>query len=104
MSKTKWLGFLKLIVPIVLPMINPKLAKVTPFVVHGMEVAEQLPGKTGPEKLAITNELVNTGIVGMNTAAGKEIVDPVEVNAALNQAVSTAVAIVNLATKNAEDK
>lgn len=60
--------------PIVLPMAGVP-ENLTSLIVHGITVAEAMPGKTGAEKKAYVQELVRTGAEGVNAAAGKPTVD-----------------------------
>lgn len=60
--------------PIVLPMAGVPPA-LTGLIVHGITIAEAMPGKSGAEKRAYVQELVRTGAEGINTAAGKPTVD-----------------------------
>lgn len=63
--------------PIVLPLagVPPALSG---LIVHGITVAEAMPGKSGAEKKAYVQELVRTGAEGLNIAAGKPTIDAAE--------------------------
>jgi hypothetical protein len=95
----KWLGLLKLLGPAIIATVVPHGDLIAPLVVHGIEEAEKMKGATGSEKLERAKTLVGIGISGMNTAAGKELVNPVEVNTAINSGISTVVDVVNLVSK-----
>lgn len=91
-----WLSILKTVVTVVLPMIHPKLNAVAPLILQGITEAEQLKGASGQEKLQHVVDLVNTTVAGVNAATGKQIIDPVAVNATAASAISTAVDVTNL--------
>lgn len=63
--------------PIILPMagVPPALSG---LIVHGITVAEAMPGKSGAEKKAYVQELVRTGAEGINIAAGKPTINSAE--------------------------
>jgi hypothetical protein len=46
--------------------LNKKTAPLVPFVILGIQKAEDMKGKTGPEKLAIAIDIVKTGVAGTN--------------------------------------
>jgi hypothetical protein len=92
----KWLELVKTLAPVILTAVNPALGAISPLIVHGITTAESMPGASGTDKLNSVVDLVNTGVQGMNTAAGKTVVDPNLVNSALVQGINTTIATVNL--------
>jgi len=95
-----WVGLVKMVVPIVLPFVNPKLAPVGPLVVQGITEAQQMKGASGPEKLAHATNLVTIGAATANAAAGKEVVDTNAVTNDASKAISVAVDITNMLHKS----
>ena len=96
----KWLDILKVVTTVILPLIHPKLASLSPLIIEGISEAESIPNASGPDKLKHVVDLVNTGVMGVNIAAGKEIVDPTIVNAISGKAISTIVDVTNIISKN----
>ena len=97
--KFDWLGLVKVIAPIVIAQTVPHGDLVAPLVVHGIESAEGLKGAPGADKLAHARDLVNTGIAGINAAAGSQKIDPAAVSAAVESGISTTVDIAKLIHK-----
>lgn len=95
-----FISLIKAIIPIFIPFISPKLAPVGPLIVQGIDEAEQLKGASGADKLAHATNIVTTGAIVANTAAGKQVIDINVINSAAKNAISTAVDIANLIKKN----
>lgn len=90
----KWKDWLKALAPIVLPLVNLKLAPLGPAIVHGMEVAEDLHTK-GSDKLAHVQELVKTAADAANSVAGKEVIDTNGLSTAVENGVNTVIKAIN---------
>lgn len=91
----KWLDLMKMILPVVLAQ-NPKTAVVAPFVIEGIEAAEQLPGAKGAAKAAHAKEIALAAIHAANAEAGRTVVDPDAVSEAIDSGIETGVAVVNV--------
>lgn len=91
-----WKDILKVVVTVVLPMVNPKLAAVSPLIIQGITEAEDLSNASGQAKLQHVVDLVNTGAASVNVVSGKQLIDPVAVNATAASTISTIVDVTNL--------
>lgn len=95
-----WKNFARIleqIAPIALSVVPGIPPVLVPVIVHGIQTAEKLGG-TGPEKKASAIDLVRTGILATNLAAGKQVVDPSTINAVSN-GIDTVVGVVNVIHK-----
>ena len=99
MHFTDFLKAVEQLAPIVLPLTGVPVALV-PFVVHGIQIAEQLPGATGAQKLSAAVELTNNGVAALNTVKPGSI-DADKVNTALVSGINATIAAVN-AVKSAK--
>jgi hypothetical protein len=98
----RWLKVVEKIAPLVLA--ATPLAPIVPFVILGIQTAEQIPGATGEQKLALATQIVNTGVAATNAQVGHTEIDPALVNDAVTHGIATVVAAVNLKhTAEAED-
>ncbi len=96
-----WLAILKTVVTVVLPMVHPKLAAVSPLILQGITEAETIHSNSSSnEKLASVVDLVNTGVLAVNSAAGKQIIDPGVVSTSAADAISLAVDVTNMIHRN----
>lgn len=82
--------------PVLLPAagVPPELAG---LITHGIVTAQHLPGASGAAKKAYVQELVQTGALGINAAAGHVVVDPAQVSGAVGQGIDAVISAVNLA-------
>ena len=95
-SWLKWIDLVKVLAPMIIGLINPKLAPVAVAISDGIAQAEQINGATGPDKLKYVLATANDAAVAVNTTMGKTILDPSELNTAVTDAVNTTVAVINL--------
>lgn len=94
--KVNWLQLVKLLAGVIIPSVVPHGDLLAPLVVHGIEQAEAAQGKTGAEKLVIASDLVDTGIAGINAAAGTTKIDPAAIHALVQEGISTVVDTANI--------
>lgn len=85
----------KVLAPLVLPMINPKLAPLAVDIGRGMSEAQEIPGASNVEKLGHVQAIASTAASAINATAGKVVVDPTDLNAAVALGVQAVVDIVN---------
>jgi hypothetical protein len=90
------------LVPVFLPLVpgGPALSKLTPFIISGLQVAEQTQGATGQQKLAIAVAEVNNGIAALN-AVKPGTIDGAAVNDAIVSGINTTIKAIN-AVKSAQ--
>lgn len=93
--KIDWLALVKALAPVVIAATVPHGDMLAQLVIQGITEAESAVGKSGPEKLAIAQSVVDTGIAGVNAAAGKQKIDPAAVHQIVAEGISTTVDIVN---------
>ena len=93
MSLPKWLQYVETFAPLILA--ATPLAPIIPFVISGIQTAEQIPDATGAQKLAIAQQLVADGVAATNAAAGHTEIDPALVNDMVTQGINTVVSVVN---------
>lgn len=96
MNMPKWLQVVESVLPLVLAAIgiNPMLV---PIVTAGIGEAEALFGPgTGDQKKQHVLNLTNDTVAAVNTAAGKEVVNPAEVSTTVSSGIDTAVGVANL--------
>lgn len=96
-----WVSLVKTIATTVLPLAFPKLAPATPFIVHGIEVAEHMGG-TGQEKLAKAIEITNSGVQATNSIAGHEVISQDAINQVIAAGISAVVNAANVMHKEAK--
>lgn len=99
MTKSEWFKGVLHMAPLILSL-SP-LAPIAPAVAAGIVAAEQMKGATGAQKLAHVQELAHAAAEGANAAAGREVVSVVGIDDAAAHAISTVVAVVNLAHRPA---
>lgn len=96
MSFSSWLQGIEKIAPIIFPLIPGFPTQLTPYVIQGIQTAEQFQGnKTGAEKLALAVGSVNNGIAAIN-AVKPGSVNAEAVNAAVVNGINTVIAIQNV--------
>lgn len=91
---SQWLALVEQISPIIL--LATPLAPIAPFVALGIKTAEQLPGATGAQKLALAKTIVSAGVAATNAQAGHVEVDPALVDSAVSSGIAAVVATANL--------
>jgi hypothetical protein len=84
------------VLPIILPLVpgGAGVSKLTPFIISGIQAAEQVQGATGAQKLSIAVAEVNNGVAALNSVRPNTI-DPNAVNAAVVAGINTTIATVN---------
>lgn len=95
----KWSLFAQLaqaLAPMTISILNPKLTPLAGAIGNGIAEAEMIPGAKGPEKLQHVLDIANQATVGINNTAGKQVIDPTNLNLAATEAVNTTVSILNL--------
>lgn len=82
--------------------IAPAILALTPLAViavpltAAIQEAEALKGsQTGVEKLARVKNIALDAVAAINTKAGHQVVDPVDISASIDSAVSTVISAVN---------
>jgi len=93
MNFAGWLKLVEQIAPIALS-VTP-LAPIAPFIALGIKTAEQIPGASGADKLALATTIAQSGVAAINAQAGHQEIDPMLVNQAIAQGIGTVVAVVN---------
>lgn len=87
----RFLELAKTLAPILLPIINPKLAPLSPYISAGIAEAEALPGASGDAKRAHVENLVNIGATAVNQTAGHQVIDVGALGSAVSDGISTVV-------------
>lgn len=85
-----WKSLVKIIASTVIPIAFPKLTPAVPFIVHGIEVAEDFGG-SGSDKLEKAVKIANDGMQATNQIAGKEVIDISAANSVLANGISAVV-------------
>jgi hypothetical protein len=93
-----WKDILRVLGPAILAL-NPKTAALAPIVVAGIEVAESIPGKKGPDKKAAVLEIVKLGAQGANAVAPREVVDVEATAAMVSDGIDVVIGAVNFVHK-----
>jgi hypothetical protein len=96
----KWSVFAhlaQLLAPTIITTLNPKLAPLAGSIASGIAEAEEIPGASGKDKLQHVLNIVDDTAAGVNSTAGKQILDPNVLHAAATEAINTTVEIINLA-------
>jgi hypothetical protein len=94
-----WKALINVIASVVLPIAFPPLAAATPFIIHGIDVAENLGG-TGPEKLQKAVEIANAGAAAANQIHGSELINVDAMNQTVAAGISAVVNAANMVHKN----
>jgi hypothetical protein len=92
----KWFNAILQLAPVIMPLAGVPAALV-PLIMHGMIVAQHLPGADGATKKAYVLDLVSTGAATTNAAVGHTLIDPVQATGAVSQGIDATIAAVNLA-------
>ncbi len=83
----KLLSEVELVAPLLLGGVNPVLLPVASVIIHGINQAQSMPGKTGAEKFAIVQNMVE------NAASVIPGVDPAAINDSLQEGIDTVLAV-----------
>jgi hypothetical protein len=93
----KWLRLLKTVAPIAILVAQPELAPLVPKIMEGIESAEKLgKSKSGKEKLQHAKD------IAVNSAEALGMKKPEELDAAITNAINTAVAVTNVVNANTQ--
>lgn len=95
-----WINNLQVLGPLLLAA-WPTTRALAPIIVQAVAAAEEMISATGPEKKAAALKLVDAGVIAMNTAAGRQVVDPEFAHTVAAIAIDALVSTVNLWTKTA---
>ncbi len=94
-----WKALINLIASTVIPIAFPPLAPAVPFIVHGIQVAEDMGG-TNTEKLNKSIEIANAGAQATNKITGKETINLDAMNAVISSGISAVVDAANVVNKS----
>lgn len=97
-SGSKWFSLIKLIAPIVLSNVNPRLAPISDAITDGIEQAESMKGLSGADKLKHVQTIANDAADAINTAHGTVLVNKAGLNEAVQEGVDTVIAMKNVKT------
>src|SRR3990167_9961035 len=103
MTKSSWLNLLKLLAPIIIPTIKPELASIADPIISAITEAEGLKNSKGSEKLKHVQVLANNAADIINIAKGSEVVDKANLDDAVDGAIKTTIAVVNLVSGKDSD-
>jgi len=94
MGLPKWLEVLAQVGPGVLKF--TPLAPIAPEVIAAIGEAQQMPGATGPEKLAHVVNIATEAAQATNAQAGRVVIDPVAMQSTAATAISTVVQVTKM--------
>lgn len=94
MSLPKWLQILAEVGPQVLRF--TPLAPIADDVIAAIGAAQAMDGATGPQKLAHVVTIATDAARATNDQAGREVIDPVVMQAAAETAISTVVQVTKM--------
>lgn len=97
-----WLKVLELYGPMILAGI-PQTQKIAPMVTQAIAAAEEMHTATGMQKKEHALTLVREGVLGLNAAAGKTVVDPEEIVHGVSSGIDTTVHVVNVIHRTGVD-
>lgn len=100
MDWVKFAEIAKLVAPIIVSIVVPKLAPVASTIGHAIGVAEKLPDATGSEKLDYVKQITHDAVVSINEAASDDLIDETDLQSAIEHGVNTSVAVINLINKS----
>lgn len=92
-----WLDAIAHLAPFILPLIPGLPPVLIPFIVHGIQTAEVIPGASSATKLAAALDEVNTGIAALN-ALKPNTINPSLSTSAILSGINTTVAVANVVT------
>lgn len=93
-----WINTLQVLGPLLLAA-WPTTRALAPIIVQAVAAAEEMINASGAEKKTAALKLVDAGVIAMNTAAGREVVDPVFAHTVATIAIDALVSTVNLWTR-----
>ena len=85
----------QVVAPFVLAMVPGIPPSIIPALIHGIQVAETLPGADGAAKKKVVLDLASTAISATNDAAKKQVIDPTAINA-ISNGIDTTIGVINL--------
>lgn len=94
MNRQKWIQMVSSIG--LMALAYTPLAPMAPYVAQSIQDAELLPGASGADKLSHVVSLVRNGIAAANAQAGRQVIDTQLSDTLIQQAISTAVSVVNI--------
>jgi hypothetical protein len=94
MGTPRWLQLVEEVGPSIL-LFTP-LAPITPAIVAGIKLVNDLPGVKGPEKKAIVQQIAAVAAAGANAQAGHQVIDPASVATVSGQVIDSVVQVTNL--------
>lgn len=89
-----WIKQVADVVPLILPFIPGLPSVLIPFIVKGIQIAETIPGATGPDKLKAAITEVNNGVAAVN-AAKPGTVDAQSVSDAVVHGINATISTLN---------
>jgi len=103
LSTNKWFGLVKMLAPMILSTVNPRLAPIADKITYGIEEAEAIKGASGADKLKHVQNIALDAANSINAATGKETVDKASLNEAVQEGVDTVIAVLNVKKKSDVD-
>ena len=88
-----WFEAIKMLVPLIISLVNPKLAPLASSITAGINEAESIPGASGTDKLTHVVNIATASANAINQATGKTIVNPTDITADAGAVISAAVDI-----------
>lgn len=99
----KWLSLIQVLAPIVLTLVKPQLAPIVKHITDGIQEAEKLfSNSSGPNKLVHVQNIAADAADAVNEAAGKTVVDKVNLDQTVKAAVDTTISVVNLVNQKSK--
>jgi hypothetical protein len=98
LTKSDWLKLVNLIVPIVAAFV-PGASRLAPYILTGIQEAEQLAVAKGAEKKAHALKVVDAGIATTNVLAKRVVLEPRYGVATAAAIIDTVVGVVNIIHK-----
>ena len=95
----RFFDILKILGPVTLMLVPGVPPLLIPVIIEGIRRAEVLgdsEGLTGAQKKASAMELVSLGVLGVNTGAGKVVVDPLLIENAVSLGIDATVATIKV--------
>lgn len=93
-----WKNLINIIASTVLPLIYPPLAPAVPFIIHGIQTAENAGG-TGAQKLQQAVDIAVSGAQATNQIVGKTLIDIPALSATVADGINTVVNATNIIAK-----
>jgi hypothetical protein len=94
MGTPRWLQLVEEVGPSIL-LFTP-LAPITPAIVAGIKLVNDLPGVKGPEKKLLVQQIAAVAAAGANAQAGHQVIDPASVATVSGQAIDTIIGVVGI--------